>query len=103
VEKCLALVDYYLGNADIIKEGLESVGLVCNGGGNSPYIWAKTPNGMTSWEFFDYLLKECNVVITPGSGFGPAGEGYIRVSSYGHRENVIQAINSIKENFKNVN
>ena len=103
LEQCLALVDYYLGNADIIKEGLESVGLVCYGGGNSPYIWAKTPNGMTSWEFFDYLLKECNVVITPGSGFGPAGEGYIRVSSYGHRENVIQAINSIKENFKNVN
>ncbi len=103
LKQCKDLVDYYLGNADIIKEGLESVGLVCYGGGNSPYIWAKTPNGMTSWEFFDYLLKECNVVITPGSGFGPAGEGYIRVSSYGHRENVINAINSIKENFKNVN
>ncbi|MGD1822776.1 MAG: LL-diaminopimelate aminotransferase [Pleomorphochaeta sp.] len=102
LKQCRALVDYYLGNAEIIKEGLESLGLVCYGGGNSPYIWAKTPNGLTSWEFFDYLLKECHVVITPGSGFGPAGEGYVRISSYGHRENVIQAMNSIKENFKNV-
>lgn len=98
LKQCRALVDYYMGNAKIIKDGLESVGLTCYGGVNSPYIWAKTPEGMTSWDFFDYLLKECHVVATPGSGFGPSGESYIRVSSYGHRENVIKAIASIKEN-----
>lgn len=103
LNECRALVDYYLENAKIIKDGLEGLGLICYGGGNSPYIWAKTPNNLTSWEFFDYLLKECHVVITPGSGFGPAGEGFVRISSYGHRENVIRAMNSIKENFKNVN
>jgi LL-diaminopimelate aminotransferase len=103
LKECKALVDYYLENARIIREGLESIGLVCYGGVNSPYIWAKTPNHLTSWEFFDFLLKECHVVITPGSGFGPSGEHFIRVSSYGHKENVIKAMNSIKENFKNVN
>jgi LL-diaminopimelate aminotransferase len=97
-KECMGLVDYYMGNARIIKEGLESVGLTCFGGDNSPYIWAKTPNNMTSWEFFDFLLKTCHVVVTPGSGFGPSGESYIRVSSYGHRENVEKAIASIKEN-----
>lgn len=103
LKECRALVDYYMGNAKVIKEGLESVNITCYGGENSPYIWAKTPSNMSSWEFFDYLLKQCHVVITPGSGFGPAGENYIRVSSYGHRENVVKAIESIKENFKDVN
>jgi LL-diaminopimelate aminotransferase len=103
LQECKELVSYYMGNAKIIKEGLESVNIVCYGGVNSPYIWAKTPNNMTSWEFFDYLLRECHVVITPGSGFGPNGENFIRVSSYGHRENVEKAIESIMENFKNVN
>jgi len=103
LKECKTLVDYYMGNAKIIKEGLESISLVCYGGENSPYIWAKTPNNTTSWEFFDYLLTKCHVVITPGSGFGPSGENYIRVSSYGHRENVIKAIASIKENFTNGN
>jgi LL-diaminopimelate aminotransferase len=97
-KECQELVDYYMGNAKIIKDGLESVGLTCYGGDNSPYIWAKTPNNMSSWDFFDFLLKKCHVVATPGSGFGPAGESFIRVSSYGHRENVIKAIESIKEN-----
>jgi len=97
-EDCRALVKYYMGNAEIIKEGLESVGLTCYGGVNSPYIWAKAPNNMTSWDFFDFLLKVCHVVVTPGSGFGPSGESFIRVSSYGHRENVVKAIASIKEN-----
>lgn len=96
--ECQNLVDYYMGNAKIIKEGLESVGLTCYGGDNSPYIWAKTPNNMSSWDFFDFLLKKCHVVVTPGSGFGPSGESFIRVSSYGHRENVIKAILSVKEN-----
>lgn len=95
--ECRKLVDYYLGNAGIIKKGLESVGLVCYGGVNSPYIWARCPNGMSSWEFFDFLLEHAHVVVTPGSGFGPAGEGYVRVSSYGHREDVIAAVEAIKE------
>ncbi|MBK5200452.1 MAG: LL-diaminopimelate aminotransferase [Spirochaetaceae bacterium] len=97
-QECQNLVDYYMGNAKIIKEGLESVGLTCYGGDNSPYIWAKTPNNMSSWDFFDFLLNKCHVVVTPGSGFGPSGEFFIRVSSYGHRENVVKAILSIKEN-----
>ena len=97
-EDCRTLINYYMDNAAIIKEGLESVVLTCYGGVNSPYIWAKAPNNMTSWDFFDFLLKVCHVVVTPGSGFGPAGESYIRVSSYGHRENVVKAIASIKEN-----
>ncbi len=93
-----ALVDYYMENARIIGEGLKKVGLTVYGGVNSPYIWAKTPNNMPSWAFFDLLLDTCHVVVTPGSGFGPAGEGFVRVSSYGHRENVIKAMASIEEN-----
>jgi len=99
-KECDVLVQYYMDNARMIREGLESVGLKCFGGINSPYIWARTPNNMTSWEFFDYLLDVCHVVVTPGSGFGPSGEHYIRVSSYGHKENVMQAIASIKEHMK---
>ncbi|HKL59400.1 MAG TPA: LL-diaminopimelate aminotransferase [Sphaerochaeta sp.] len=95
-----ALVDYYMENARIIREGLKDVGLTVYGGVNSPYIWAKTPNGMPSWAFFDLLLDKCHVVVTPGAGFGPAGETFVRVSSYGHRENVQKAIASIKENLK---
>ncbi|HAF86399.1 MAG TPA: LL-diaminopimelate aminotransferase [Sphaerochaeta sp.] len=93
-----ALVDYYMENARIIGEGLKKVGLTVYGGVNSPYIWAKTPNNMPSWAFFDLLLDTCHVVVTPGSGFGPAGEGFVRVSSYVHRENVIKAMASIEEN-----
>ena len=99
-QACCELVDYYKGNAKIIKEGLESLGLTCYGGSDSPYVWTKAPKGLTSWEFFDLLLDTCYVVVTPGSGFGPAGEGYVRVSSYGHREDVEEAIASIKENLK---
>ncbi len=97
-EESRALVEYYLGNAKIIREGLSSIGLTVYGGINSPYIWAKTPNDMDSWEFFDLLLETCHVVVTPGGGFGPAGKNFVRVSSYGHREDVEQAIASIKEN-----
>lgn len=96
-EECRGLVDYYLENARIIKEGLEEAGLTCYGGVNSPYVWAKTPNGMKSWDFFDFLLDKAHVVVTPGSGFGGSGEGYVRVSSYGHRENVEKAVKAIKE------
>ncbi len=96
--ECDALVDYYLGNAAIIRTGLESRGLRCFGGVDSPYVWAECPDGMTSWEFFDYLLDKASVVVTPGSGFGPGGEGYVRVSAYGHREDVESAVRSIVEN-----
>ena len=86
------LVDYYLGNAKVIRESLLKAGFAVYGGVNGPYIWAKTPDNQTSWNFFDYLLKEKNIVTTPGVGFGPSGEGYIRFSSLGSRENTIEAM-----------
>lgn len=91
-------VEYYMENAQIIKIGLEALGLTVFGGENAPYLWVKCPNGLTSWEFFDKLLKETRVVGTPGSGFGQMGEGYLRLSAFGHKENVRKAIISIKEN-----
>lgn len=94
------IIDYYMENARIIKEGLESIGITCYGGINAPYIWMKVPKNMTSWEFFDKLLNETHVVGTPGSGFGPSGEGYFRLSAFGHRENIEEAIKSIKEKLK---
>ncbi len=97
-KECDALVDYYLENARIIKEGLERKGLQCFGGIDSPYVWVSCPDGLSSWAFFDILLDKASVVVTPGSGFGPAGEGYVRVSAYGHRENVESAVRSIEEN-----
>ncbi len=93
--ECRGLVDYYLENARIIRSGLESVNLTCFGGINSPYVWARTKADMPSWEFFDYLLEKAHVVVTPGSGFGPSGEGYVRLSSYGHREDITEAVESI--------
>ena len=94
------VIDYYMENARIIREGLISKGIIVYGGTNAPYLWAKTPNGMSSWDFFDKMLSEAHVVTTPGSGFGPAGEGYFRVSSFGHRENIVKAVESIKANLK---
>ena len=93
-------VAFYLENARIIFEGLRSLGLTTYGGGNAPYVWMKTPGGLTSWEFFDKILGECHVVGTPGSGFGPSGEGFFRLSAFGHRENVEQAVDSIQKNLK---
>jgi LL-diaminopimelate aminotransferase len=93
-------VQFYLENASIINDGLKSKGITTYGGGNAPYVWLKTPNAMSSWDFFDKLLNECNVVGTPGSGFGPAGEGFFRLSAFGHRENVESAVLSIKDNLK---
>ena len=90
-------IAYYRENARIIKEGLEQAGYTVYGGENAPYIWLKVPNGMTSWEFFDQLLKEKNIVGTPGSGFGPSGEGYFRLTAFGSRENTIEAMNRIKQ------
>ena len=94
------VIDYYMENARIIREGLQEAGFTIFGGMNAPYIWLKTPGGLTSWEFFDKLLNECNVVGTPGSGFGPSGEGYFRLSAFGHRENVVEAMERIRKNFK---
>ena len=94
------LVDFYMENARIIQDGLNELGVTTFGGVNAPYIWMKTPNEMKSWDFFDKLLKETNVVGTPGSGFGPSGEGFFRLSAFGHREDIITAVDSIKENLK---
>ena len=89
-------IDYYMNNAKIIKEGLKEAGFTVYGGVNSPYIWLKVAEGITSWEFFDKLLEEVNVVGTPGSGFGPHGEGYFRLTAFGTKENTIKAIERIK-------
>ena len=91
-----AQVDYYMNNAKVIREGLTQAGYTVSGGVNAPYIWLKTPDKMTSWEFFDYLLENANVVGTPGSGFGPSGEGYFRLTAFGSLENTLAAIEKIK-------
>lgn len=90
------LISYYMENARLIRVGLEGLGITCFGGVNAPYVWLKTPQNLKSWEFFDKLLTECHVVGTPGAGFGPSGEGYFRLSAFGHRANVEQAIASIQ-------
>lgn len=95
-----ATVDYYMTNAKIIREGLQAAGIQAFGGVNAPYIWLKTPNEMDSWSFFDKLLHEVNIVGTPGAGFGPSGEGYFRLTSFGDRENTERAIDRIKNNLK---
>ena len=88
-------VAYYMQNAKVIYEGLKNAGYSVSGGINAPYVWLKTPNKMTSWEFFDKLLHEANVVGTPGSGFGAHGEGYFRLSAFGSHENTIKAVERI--------
>lgn len=99
-KQCSKLINYYMNNAKIIKKGLLKLGLKVFGGENAPYIWLKTPRGMSSWEFFDKLLEEAHVVGTPGSGFGRAGEGYFRLSAFGHRQDVERAVKSIQNNLK---
>ena len=89
-------VAYYMNNAKTIKTGLKDAGYEVYGGTNAPYIWLKTPGNMTSWEFFDYLLENANVVGTPGSGFGPSGEGYFRLTAFGNYENTVKALERIK-------
>ncbi len=96
-KQILENIKYYQDNAKIIKDGLQEAGFEVFGGVNSPYIWLKTPNNMKSWDFFDKLLEEANVVGTPGSGFGPSGEGYFRLTAFGTQENSIEAIKRIKE------
>ncbi len=89
-------VAYYMKNAKTIKDGLVSAGYTVFGGVNAPYIWLKTPDNMSSWDFFDYLLENVNVVGTPGSGFGPSGEGYFRLTAFGSYENTVEALERIK-------
>ena len=89
-------VAYYMKNASAIKNGLTEAGYEVFGGVNAPYIWLKTPDKMTSWDFFDYLLENANVVGTPGSGFGPCGEGYFRLTAFGTYENTVAAIERLK-------
>ncbi len=91
-----SLVNYYMNNAKIIREGLKSIGIEVFGGINAPYIWLKTPNAMDSWAFFDKLLNEVNIVGTPGSGFGPSGQGYFRLTAFGNKENTIKAVERFK-------
>ena len=98
--ECLDLVGYYKENARIIREGVGKIGLECYGGVDSPYIWTSCPDSMTSWDFFDFLLDKAHVAVTPGSGFGSAGEGFVRISAYGHREDVERAVASIRENLR---
>jgi len=94
-----ALVNFYLDNAKIIRQELTNAGLSVYGGVNAPYVWVKTPHGLSSWEFFDKLLETVNVVGTPGSGFGAAGEGYFRISAFNSRENVEEAMKRITAKF----
>ena len=88
-------IDYYMENARIMREGLTAAGIQVFGGKNAPYLWVKTPEGFTSWQFFDHLLNEANIVSTPGVGFGPSGEGYLRLTAFGQREDCIEAIQRI--------
>lgn len=90
-------IAYYMNNAKLIRDGLQDAGYTVFGGVNAPYIWLKTPQGVTSWDFFDRLLDVANVVGTPGSGFGPSGEGYFRLTAFGSYENTVEALKRIKE------
>jgi LL-diaminopimelate aminotransferase len=94
------LISFYLENARIIREQLTAAGIQVYGGVNAPYVWVKTPDGLTSWDFFDKLLQSCHVVGTPGSGFGAAGEGYFRISAFNSRDNVDEAMKRITAKFK---
>ncbi len=91
-----SLVDYYMRNAAYILNGLKEAGYSVSGGVDAPYIWLKTPDNMTSWDFFDHLLNTANVVGTPGSGFGPHGEGYFRLTAFGSYDNTVEAVDRIR-------
>ncbi|MEE3428687.1 MAG: LL-diaminopimelate aminotransferase [Ruminococcus sp.] len=95
-------LEYYKENARIISSAMDELGIYYTGGKNSPYIWLKCPNGMGSWEFFDYLLENANVVGTPGEGFGDNGAGYFRLTSFGDRDNTVEAVERIKKVIRNL-
>ena len=94
-----ANIDYYMANAAIIRAGLGKAGFQTFGGVNAPYVWMKAPKGLDSWQFFDALLSQANVVGTPGSGFGSCGEGYLRLSAFGFRAKVEEAVGRITKHF----
>jgi LL-diaminopimelate aminotransferase len=98
-EQTLEQVAYYMTNARALREGLGGAGFSCFGGEHAPYIWMRTPDDLSSWDCFDKLLDEAHVVCTPGSGFGAAGEGYVRISAFNSRENVDEAIDRIRKAF----
>ena len=90
-------INYYMTNAMLMRNGFEELGVHVYGGENAPYLWIKTPDGISSWNFFDQMLHEANVVVTPGIGFGPSGEGYVRLTAFGHREDCEEAMKRIKQ------
>jgi len=98
-KQCRALIEHYMGNAKILREACEQIGLQVYGGMNAPYIWVQTPKGLTSWELFDRMLREINVVVTPGAGFGAQGEGYFRISAFNSRDNAEEVARRLK-NFR---
>lgn len=98
-EQIAELVKFYMANAKILREQLTDCGMTVFGGEHAPYVWLKTPNGVSSWDFFDQLLNECHVVGTPGSGFGACGEGYFRLSAFNNRENIDAAVERIRSRF----
>lgn len=95
-----ALIEHYLGNAALLREAAQAAGLTAFGGVNAPYIWVKTPDGLGSWEFFDVMLNKLNVVVTPGAGFGAAGEGYFRISAFNSRANAEEVARRLREELK---
>ena len=99
-KQILANIDYYRANAKVIREGLTAAGLTCFGGVDAPYIWLKTPGGTGSWEFFDQVLDRANVATTPGAGFGPSGEGYVRLTAFGDAEATKTAVERVCNMFK---
>ena len=99
-KQIMANIDYYRANAKVIREGLTAAGLTCFGGVDAPYIWLKTPGGVGSWEFFDQVLDRANVATTPGAGFGPSGEGYIRLTAFGDAEATKTAVERVCKMFK---
>ncbi|MCK5155076.1 MAG: LL-diaminopimelate aminotransferase [Spirochaetales bacterium] len=100
LQESRGLIDYYMQNASIIRSGLQPIGLTVYGGDNAPYLWLRTPGGLSSWDFFDKLLRETWVIGTPGSGFGPAGEGFFRLSAFGHRDDIKAAVDNIVNKLK---
>ena len=92
-----ATIDYYMTNAKIMYQTLTDLGLEVYGGRNAPYLWVKTPDEMGSWKFFEQMLYEAHVVCTPGVGFGPAGEGYIRLTAFGEREDCLEAMERLQK------
>jgi len=96
-EQVKEIINYYMTNARIMKEGLQQCGLKVFGGDNAPYLWIKTPNGLSSWKFFEKMLYEVSIVSTPGVGFGPSGEGYLRLTAFGDRDNTLEAMARLKK------